>query len=306
MDFSVREKLIALCKIGTCEFPAVSVGGGGERRLAGGGTIGNDGEEFEDLGENARTEQIEAIVPEDVYLELEAIRREGKAVTCTHPLFGIFNARLKTLNYKADLIQGVSINLVLVEDGDHVGTALTPGSPQASGAATAALDAMSLELDVMALLPELPIDLIAQAFAAGLAVGGFLSALESAALGGTADVQTLSGAFGEFTLAANLLIDSFDLAMDTVPSLVDLDVIDLTLAAVDASRIAVEALVSASSTVWQPLSVASPLGLEALATERALALGLDPDDMLDRILASNPQIVDSIAIPSGATVWLPV
>lgn len=306
MNYAIRSQLLAKCKIGTVEFIAAAVSGGGERRLAGGGAIGVDGEEFEDLGENARTEIVKALVDETTYQELDALRREGKPVICTHPLFGVMNARIRTIPYDADEKQGVAITVTLVEEGDHAKyTALSQVSfPQASSAATAAASAFSEGIDDLP--DDIPGDLLTEATACAGFIDGFTDALADAALGGIASVQSLSGAFGELVDAVDSTIDAFDRAAEDLASLVDSDLADLALSCVNAGRQAVDALVSASATIWQPLSVSGPLGFEAVAADVAASLGIDPDDAFDRILTSNPSLVDLLAFPSGATVWLPV
>jgi hypothetical protein len=306
MDFAIRSKLIAEAKIGTVSFVAASVSGAGKRRLQGGAAIGVDGEEFEDLGENARTEQIEATVDETTYLELEGIRRDAKRVTCQHPLFGVFEGRISDLSYKANERQGVDISVTLIEDGDHsrVMAPVQVSFPQASGAATASLDAFSEGLD------EIPSDvggdLLGEVAACGSLISTFETALSSAALGGIAAVQDLAGAFGELSVGVDSLISSFDLAAESVASLADSDLVDLALSAVNATRQAVEALSNESTLVWQPLPVAGPLGLDAVAYDRAMELGIDPDDALAQILSANTDLVDLVAIPTGFTLWLPV
>lgn len=306
MDFEIRSRLLAKCKIGSVEFVAAAVSGGGERRLAGGGSIYNDGEEFEDLGENARTETLKALVDEGVYLELVEIRRAGKPVVCTHPLFGVIWARLRALSYDADEKQGVAITCVLVEDGDvSVFLNVNPTSfPQASSAATAAASAFSESIDDLP--DDIPGDLLTEATACAGFIDGFTDALADAALGGIASVQSLSGAFGELVDAVDSTIDAFDRAAEDLASLVDSDLTDLALSCVNAGRQAVDALTSASSIIWQPLSVSGPLGFESVAASVAESLGIDTDDAFDRILTSNPSLIDLLAFPSGATVWLPV
>jgi hypothetical protein len=306
MDFEIRSRLLAKCKIGSVEFVAAAVSGGGERRLAGGGSIYNDGEEFEDLGENARTEILEAVVDEGVYLELVEIRRAAKPVVCTHPLFGIMWARLWKMPYKANEKQGVDITITLVEDGDvSVFLNVNPTSfPQASSAATAAASAFSESIDDLP--DDITGDLFTEATACAGFIDGFTDALADAALGGIASVQSLSGAFGELVDAVDSTIDAFDRAAEDLASLVDSDLADLALSCVNAGRQAVDALTSASSTIWQPLSVSGPLGFDAVAAGVAESLGIDTDDAFDRILTSNPSLIDLLAFPSGATVWLPV
>jgi len=305
MNFAIRDKLIARCKIDKVEFIAAACSGGGKRRLVGGGSIGVDGEDFEDLGENARTEQIKATVDEQTYLELDSVRRAAKPVVCTHPLFGVIWARLSDLSYDADEKQGVNISITLVEDGD-VSVFLNVNAtsfPQASGAAGAAADAFAEGLDDLDDLDDFGGEFLSVVENCGDLVDAFTDALEVAGEGGLAAVQALSGAFGELVDGVDSMLEQFDTAAASFASLIDSDLPDLAYALVDAGRVAVDALVSASTTVWQPLQTSAPMGLDAVALE---FLGSSDDDAIDRILSANPELIDLIALPPGVTVWLPV
>jgi len=151
--------------IGTVKLIATTIAGGNnDRRIAKYSAIGVNGAELEDLGQDENQDAYTANVSESVYLQLKTIKEAGKAVTIVHPLFGTYQGRLVSCKYAGTTRSGLDISLVILEDGAAANSTLktTPANlPAWDGKAKAAWSDASDSLTSLAVLPDMPDDILA-------------------------------------------------------------------------------------------------------------------------------------------------
>ncbi len=109
--------------------------------------VGVDGAVTEDLGQNARTETLNAIVEEDIYIALNDLKNEAKVVIIVHPLFGAFEGRIIDAVPTAGPADMVDIVVTVVEHGKPIDVFVLPPKTTASAkqSATAAFDNLGLD-----------------------------------------------------------------------------------------------------------------------------------------------------------------
>ena len=112
---TTRDDILVNARIGSLEFVAKDcTGGESARRIAAHGAIGMDGEWTEDLGEDARKDQITAELTEADWLKLDKIKRAGLVVDIVHPLFGAYQGRVVSCPYKAGALDHVDVTISLI------------------------------------------------------------------------------------------------------------------------------------------------------------------------------------------------
>jgi hypothetical protein len=92
-------------------------------------------------------------------------------------------------------------------------------------------------------------------------------------------------------------------AWDTVSDLADLDIQDLTYAAIDAARDVVDAMEQQTGNVWEEFTAMATVSVAELARE---FIGFDDDESIQRILDRNPQLIDVSAILPGVSISIPI
>lgn len=298
---STRSQIVRKAKIGNIEFTASRATGGGKRRLAIYEAIGIDGAEIDDLGEGPRIETLEASLDEVVYWNLENLRREGQVQTIVHPLFPIFQGRIHELTYDANEKERVNAKIILVEDGEWTlslaPVVITLG--QASqNAKNAADDLFSAGLDDL----DLPDDLASANVGMNSAWTDLDGVLDQVELG-EASWFELGGAFDLLGDAADSLITAVDGAIDDVVGLAELSIDDFTYDLMGAARSVVDAAQQDVAAVWEPIKTTIDRSVADVALQY---LGADDEDAENKILQSNPGIIDLNLIPAGFDLLIPV
>ncbi|MHC4890898.1 MAG: hypothetical protein ACYTEO_15700 [Planctomycetota bacterium] len=307
---TIRDSIAAETTIGTIKFFATSVSGGGTRRIVRYSKVGVDGQDTEDLGEDARTEALRAELDEDVWQKLDNLRREGKVQTCTHPLFGVMKARILSCPYEADHTSMVSCTITLIEDGEHT-IQIAPqylSLPGAAQKARSVWDNLQLDDSVggVANLDDPPSELTGATEDLETAWDSFDAALTDAESGFVGD--SLDASFGDLAEAAESMADAVAQTLDNnlmsdPTDLLELSIIEPTFELIDAARATVESAHEVTKNIWQDFQIKLPLSVGELAQDW---LGEDNEENRDLILEKNPTIVDVNHIPSGESVILPV
>jgi len=299
MAKTTRDKLLTNAKVGPIEFVAASVSGGGTaRRLAIYEAIGVDGAELEDLGQGPRREVLKARLDEGVWQKLENLKRDGKAVQCVHPLFGVFTGRVESCPYEAGPKSLVDCTITLIEDGQHTVqlAPITLSLPDAASAFSAGLD----DLDGLA-MPDEWTDAQGNY---GFTMDSF-SDFDST----LSDVMSGGSSWTDLGSAFDSLVDTVDSVVTAVEGEIrDLgqagaDMMDTALDLANKARQCVDAAQDELATVWEPFQVRGSLSVAELARDW---LGSDDDDAIDQILDSNPSIIDINSIPEGMDILIPI
>jgi hypothetical protein len=305
MAETTRSKILVPTKIAGIEFVATSVKGGGSRRLNRAPAIGVDGEGLDDLGEGARVEEFEARLDEAVYQQLEEKRRDAKVYAIQHPLFGVFQGRIESINYTADSRNLVNATIVVVEDGDAT-FALAPVTvsfPKAGSSAKANNNLFSdalTDLDGLDGIPDSVSTASANAQSAADAFNDGVDAVEN----DDASWQDLGADFDNLGSSTNDFIDAFDAAAPDLPEMYDTGAVDAAYNALASARDAVDAAQRLTAMTWQPSLLVEDVSVSALA--RDWLPDLTEADAIDQILESNPGILDLNVVPAGVELLIPV
>lgn len=300
----LRDKLAAQAQIGDVKFWATGASGpGGQRRVVQYTGVGVEGAFTEDLGSDARVEQLTAIVDEDTYTSLINLRDAGNVVTAVHPLFGVMQARL-AIEYQAGPDEMVDVTITLTEHGEPTiflpsQTVTLPGSAQN---AKSAFDDLSDDLDGLADIPDLPDSLSSASDAFDTGWDAFDDALDDA-LGGDLTWEELGAEFDALARLGDDLIEQVDAAWSDFADLADYDVESGVLSVINQARGCVDAMENQVSEVWQQFKVVNPVSV----AEVALSLvGDASDEIIDQILDRNPTLIDVNAIVTGVELSIPV
>jgi len=305
---STRADILTTARIGEIEFTAIAATGGGERRIARHGAIGMDGEYMEDLGEAARTDEIRAVLTEAQWLQLDEIRRRGKAVDIVHPLFGSYIGRVVAAKYEGGLRDHVDVTITVVEDAEHRPTrprALNP-SAAASKLAGAASDLEQIPLDY----PELQDVSSSQAISAFddvVASARDIVDLVEAGVTTAADAwHAASAAYETITSGVATVVDDIrNTVADVATDLADpmLEIYDQVHSVVVAARETIDAISDSLADTWRQVTTTTIRPLDQIIRD---AVGEVSDDLIDAVLASNPALTDPLMVPAGVTVRIPL
>jgi hypothetical protein len=298
---SVREQLAAKCKIDTVEFWAQSVQGGFRRNLVGHGGIGVEGERFEDLGEEARRETVQAELFEDEYLKLVAVFENGKKVGFTHPLFGVKQVRIEQISYRANDREMVDATIVLVEDGERemqlAPVVLDLGTEAAKWDG---VEAKYAEVSTQIVADGYPVSgvidsVIEQEFS--IQFSSFSDVVELA-LTGEAIIDEVSAAYETMAAAANDFISEFeDLSAVYAPY------VDLGYETIAVGQDIIRSMSVLDSGPWNLFMTQVPTLIGDIAAEY---LGVDSEENVDLILEHNPQLLEVGLIQPGFEIVIPV
>jgi prophage DNA circulation protein len=299
----VRELLAGMAQIGDVRFWATRVTKGpNPRRIMQYTGVGVDGASTEDLGMNARTETLTAIVEEDVFNRLDLVKNAAKEVTIVHPLFDAFNGRLMDVVPEANPDDMLDIVVTVCESGDPIGlfVASAPTTASAKQATTSAFD--DLGLDDLDGLADFPTSSGLPSAGTGMnnSWAGFASVMDAV---DSADAlwTDVSAAYNDLASAGNVLIDTIDAYVDATQDMID--IVDSTYELLDEARRFVDAMEKQSGSVWQDLKITTPLSLAEIALE---LIGNDTEETIDLILDRNPTLIDLNAVPVGVTLSIPV
>lgn len=305
---TTREQVAAPAKIGSFEFEATVVSGGGRRNLAPQGGIGRDGEDHDDLGEAGRREQLEADLDEIGYQKLENLRRAAKPYTIVHPLLGAFWGRIHGINYQGnpepDLLK---VTIELVEEGDHTTQmpAVVLSLSAAAQAARSAYDDLGWDdLDGLADIGTADLDgVLDNTGTAFKGAWGDFDDLMSAAELGTATWEEVSDGFVALGEGVQGLLDELPQAYEQCEKWITTSWEHGLHALMGAAGDVVTAARGAGAAFMRQVKVKSPQSIWELSKEW---LGADDDETVNEILEANPQLIDLVAILPGTELQIPV
>lgn len=279
-------------------------GGNNDRRIARYRSIGVNGADLEDLGQDERQDGYTATVAEYVFLQLEAIKEAGKPVTIVHPIFGTYQGRLASCKYTATTRSGVEISLTLIEDGTAAKKNLNvvQSLPAWSGAANAAWSLANESILDLASLDDLPTDIftaigdLTTAWNAFSAVGDLVAV-------GAATFDEISATLTDLGSAVDSMISTVDNAWGVVEGIADIALEDTLYPLMAAARGVADSVRATTSGRTIALVTAGATSLADIARKY---LGRDDDDAIDLILAQNPSQIDSAWVPSGMSLTIPI
>ena len=305
---STRSDLLVQARIGTIEFAAIATSGGGDRRLARHGAIGMDGEFLEDLGEGARTDEIQAILTERQWVELDRIRRTGQVVDIVHPLFGSYMGRVASCHYQAGLRDHVEVTVVVVEDAEHKPLQIKPQSPSAAASKlTSALADLQDAYGEISDFAETVSDFADSAYSDIVDGATSIVDLVEAGIDTAADAwHAASAAYETLTDGVATIIDEIQDAADEISTdLWDsvLDVYDQAHSVAVAARETLDAITSSLASTWRQVTVQTIRPLEQNIRE---TVGSVTDDIIAMVLAANPDLTDPLMVPAGVVLQIPV
>ena len=300
---ALRAALAGMAQIGPIKFWATSAQTNpNPRRIVQYTGVGVDGAVTEDLGQNARTETLNAIVEEDIYVKLNDLKNEAKLLIIVHPLFGAFEGRIVDAVPTAGPQDMVDIVVTVVESGKPIDVFVLPPPTTASAkqAATSAFN--NLGLDDLDGLSNFPTSSGLPSAGAGMNSGwssfsGVMDMVDSA----DAVWSDVSAAYNELADAGSVLIDAIDSFEDATQDMIDM--VDSTYELLDDARTFVDAMEQSIGSVWQDLQVVTPLSVAEIALD---LIGDDTEETIDLILDRNPTIIDLNAIPIGFKLSIPV
>ena len=298
---SVREQLATKCKIKDLEFWAQSATAQHGRTLVGHGGIGIEGERFEDLGEGARRHSLRAELYEDEYLKLKAIYTEAKRVDFTHPLFGVFQVRVQSIQYQAGPAEMVDVTITLVEDGERE-IVLAP----------VVLNLGTVNWQWESALDDITVS-VTEILSDGFSQDGFTAAISAAwvsaatafsavldlAEAAEAAVDEVAASYSEYADAALAVIEEMESSVDAVWG----EVADAIYGTVGIAQDAVRSISVLDSAPWNNFLTKTPVLIGSIAAE---FLGADSEDNIESILEYNPTLLDVGVIPAGFELVLPV
>ncbi len=298
---SVRESIASECKIDTLKFWATGVSASRQRMLVGHGGIGIEGERFEDLGEGARRESLQAELFEDEYMKLDSIFADGKRVSFTHPLFGVRQVRIENISYRAGPRDMVDATIIVVEDGERE-IALAPAvlnlgneAQRWSGAVSnLAAETAALAADGFSILDVVTTDVALAFNAARDAFSGVVELAQAA----EAAVEELAASYGDFAAATNDIINFFEDAGGVYATIADLAHESIAIA-----QDVVRSVSVLDYAPWNTMQVRAPVLIGAVVREY---LGADTEDNINLLMQYNPTLIDAGMIPAGIELVIPV
>lgn len=290
--------------LGSIEIIATDLDGGGTRRIVKHHSIGVDGADLQDMGEDARVDTYNATVSDEIAADLEALRKDAKKITITHPLFGSYEGRIESLQYKASSKSGVDVVIKTVEDGVAATriTGTTVSLPSAAGSARAAWSDASDAFDTISEIEDLPgkiTDAIDAIEVGWEAFDGVLTAVES----GVQTWRELSASAAELGGLVQDTITAVDDAISDVTELAETALEDSLYPLMQAANYAVDAARETTAKAWQTASVAVPSSIGQVAR---MIYGRDDDAACDLVASYLPDRIDYAFIDAGTRFTLPV
>lgn len=300
---SIRESIAGEAQIGPVKFWATSASPQSTpRRIMQYTGVGVNGASLEDLGENARTEILNATVTEYVYQDLVDVKRAAEVVVIVHPLFGVFDGRLSDVTYQAGPNDMVEIVCTCIEHGDPADLfiARVNTTANAKQSASAAFDNLGLDdLDGLADFPT----------STGLPTAGAntqaswdnFSAVMDEVDNSDALWTDVASAYNDIATSCGVLIDTIDEYADATQDMIDM--VDSAYELINTARDYVDAVENQVSDAWQNLKITTPLSLAEIALD---LIGDASEETIDLILDRNPTIIDICALPIGVEISIPV
>ncbi len=300
---ALRASLAGMAQIGPIKFWATSAQTNpNPRRIVQYIGIGVDGAVTEDLGQNARTETLNATVEEDIYIKLNDLKNEAKILIIVHPLFGAFEGRIIDAVPTAGPQDMVDIVVTVVEHGKPIDVFVLPQKTTASAQQSASAAFANLGLDNLDGLADFDSSTGLPAAGAGMnnSWASFSSVMDSVS---TADAlwTDVSAAYNDLASAGNVLIDAVDGFVDATQDMIDM--VDSTYELLNEARDFVDAMEQRIGSVWQNLQVTTPLSIAEIALD---LIGDDSEETIDLILERNPTLIDLNAVPIGFELSIPV
>ena len=300
---ALRASLAGMAQIGPIKFWATSAQTNpNPRRIVQYTGVGVDGAVTEDLGQNARTETLNAVVEEDIYVKLNDLKNEAKLLIIVHPLFGAFEGRIVDAVPTAGPADMIDMVVTVVESGKPIDVFVLPQQTTAGAKQSASAAFANLGLDDLDGLADFPTSSGLPSAGAGMnnswaSFSSVMDAVDSA----DALWTDVSAAYNDLASAGDVLIDAVDAFVDATQDMIDM--VDSTYELLDDARNFVDAMEQQIGSVWQNLQVTTPLSIAEIALD---LIGDDTEETIDLILERNPTLIDINAVPIGFELSIPV
>ncbi len=300
---ALRATLAGMAQIGPIKFWATSAQTNpNPRRIVQYNGVGVDGAATEDLGQNARTETLNATVEEDIYVKLNDLKNEAKLLIIVHPLFGAFEGRIVDAVPTAGPADMIDMVVTVIENGKPIDVFVLPANTTASAKQSATAAFANLGLDDLDGLADFDSSTGLPAAGAGMNNSwASFSGVMDAAQSSDALWADVTSAYSNLADAGNVLINTVDGFVDATQEMADM--VDSTYSVLKEARNFVDAMEQQAGNVWQDLKITTPLSLAEIALD---LIGDDSEEIIDLILERNPTLIDLNAVPVGVQLSIPV